>query len=33
VATPLSKSQFDALPSGAHYRKPGDPPGSYRVKP
>jgi hypothetical protein len=32
VATPLSKSQFDALPSGAHYRKPGDPPGSYRVK-
>lgn len=27
-----SKSQYDALPSGARYSKPGDPPGSYRTK-
>jgi hypothetical protein len=27
-----SKSAYDALPRGAKYSKPGDPPGSYRVK-
>jgi hypothetical protein len=33
VATPSSKADYDALPSGARYRKPSDPEGSYRVKP
>jgi hypothetical protein len=33
VATPTNKTEFDALPSGAHYRKPGDPPDRYRTKP
>jgi hypothetical protein len=28
-----SKDAYDALPSGSHYRKPGDPPDSYRTKP
>jgi hypothetical protein len=26
------KAAYDALPAGTHYRKPGDPPGSYRTK-
>ena len=26
------KAAYDALPSGAKFRKPGDPPGSYRTK-
>lgn len=33
VATPASKADYDALPSGARYSKPGDAPGTYRVKP
>lgn len=32
IARPSSKADFDALPKGAHYSKPGDPPGTYRVK-
>lgn len=32
IATPKTKEDFDALPKGAHYSKPSDPPGSYRVK-
>lgn len=32
VAVPSSKSAYDALPKGAHYRKPGDPEGAVRVK-
>jgi hypothetical protein len=28
-----SKSEYDALPSGAKYRKPNDPEGYYRTKP
>lgn len=32
IAHPASKSDFEALPKGAHYSKPGDPPGTYRVK-
>lgn len=31
-AKPTSKASYDALPKGAHYVKPGDPPGTYRVK-
>lgn len=27
------KASYDALPSGSHYRKQGDPPDSYRTKP
>lgn len=27
-----SKAEYDGLPSGAQYSKPGDPPGSHRVK-
>lgn len=27
-----NKGEYDALPRGAHYSKPGDQPGSYRVK-
>lgn len=33
IAAPSSKAEYDALPSGAHYSKPGDPAGTYRVKP
>jgi hypothetical protein len=33
IAAPSSKADYDALPSGAHYSKPGDAPGTYRVKP
>lgn len=33
IEHPLSKADYDALPSGAHYTKPGDPEGHYRVKP
>lgn len=33
IATPTSKAEFDALPAGAKYRKPGDPPDKYRIKP
>lgn len=33
VAAPTSQAEFDALPSGAKYRDPGDPPGSTRTKP
>lgn len=33
IATPTSKAEFDALPAGAKYRKPGDPADKYRVKP
>lgn len=29
---PTSKAEYDALPKGAHYAKPGDAPGTYRVK-
>ena len=28
----ITKEMYDALPSGAHWRKPGDPPGTYRQK-
>lgn len=33
IAVPTSKAAYDALPSGARYSKPGDAPGTYRVKP
>lgn len=33
MAHPKSRADYDALPSGAHYAKPGDAPGTYRVKP
>ena len=33
IATPASKAEYDALAPGAHYSKPGDAPGTYRVKP
>ena len=29
----ISEAQYNALPAGAHYRMPGDPPGKVRVKP
>lgn len=32
IYEPESGDDFNALPSGARYRKPGDPPDSYRVK-
>lgn len=32
VATPTTKADYDALPKGAHYTKPGDPPSTVRVK-
>lgn len=32
VAKPKDKAEFDALPKGAAYSKPGDPPGTHRVK-
>lgn len=33
IAAPSSRAEYDALPSGAHYSKPGDPAGTFRVKP
>jgi hypothetical protein len=33
LAHPASRADYDALPSGAHYSKSGDKPGTYRVKP
>lgn len=33
IAAPTSKAEYDALDHGAHYSKPGDAPGTYRVKP
>lgn len=32
VKAVASKAEYDALPKGAVYSKPGDPPGSHRVK-
>lgn len=32
IAKPSSKAEYDALPKGAQYTKPGDPPGTVRVK-
>jgi hypothetical protein len=32
IFSPATKADYDALPAGAHYRKDGDPEGSYRVK-
>lgn len=32
VSTPTSKAEYDALPSGAKYQHPSDPPGQYRTK-
>jgi hypothetical protein len=29
----ITAEQYDALPKGAQWRKPGDPPGKYRIKP
>lgn len=29
----VTAAQYDALPSGAHWTKPGDPPGKVRIKP
>lgn len=33
ISTPATKADYDALKSGTHYSKPGDAPGTYRVKP
>lgn len=32
IAAPTSKAEYDSLPKGAHYSKPGDAPGTFRVK-
>lgn len=32
VAAPTSKAEYDAIPKGARYQHPDDPPGTYRTK-